>query len=579
MSEYELLTIENEGGNPVIRRRQADALFPERAAANAILRTVTGDPAVFSDGAAGRALRRLTARIEPVRDLNGYDRPWAAGGRNLIDPDAVTQDEEDTVWVFRSAPYPFFRRCNYVLSLQGGVAFDELAILGGDGETVLASVSGSGSGSAGYVSWKPTKKTVLYTPGMIRIRGEGIRAEDVAAHCQLEVGTAPTEWGPYENACPISGRTSVSLTHNGERVDVVLPAEAGTVYGGELDLTQGVLTVTGAMVTRTLRGHEALFSKIISVLYNGNARKLVFRSSYTVPEGCSLSDHGIVAASGAYYDPDRDGELTEHFGSDPAGHYSRTNSTGGQTETKGIFEWNKTNVDPGDVWYIRTWWKYADEGGLHEVYGEQQRFAAGEDYVYIPVQGWYEQAWFVNDRCRDYVVDDLPVSFKADGVQKSSLLPYNHTYGFANFFMEGTRLYAALPFAAAEDLENRPIQFYGELEEPLRFRLTPRQVTALLGENRISADCGPVTATYTADTETVIGEGLAADRAMVAAEAPDSTAARTYAVGDYLTVGDGLYRVTAAIAEGESVQPGVNAERTTVGEELAALFALIAPDS
>ena len=53
-------------------------------------------------------------------------------------------------------------------------------------------------------------------------------------------------------------------------------------------------------------------------------------------------------------------------------------------------------------------------------------------------------------------------------------------------------------------------------EKAAQWGLTPRQVQAVLGENRISADCGPVTVTYAADTEAVIGQGRREDRGMIA---------------------------------------------------------------
>lgn len=119
-----------------------------------------------------------------------------------------------------------------------------------------------------------------------------------------------------------------------------------------------------------------------------------------------------------------------------------------------------------------------------------------------------------------------------------------------------------------------PLEIVYALAEPEIYQLTPAQMTTLLGENRIFADSGDAEVTYTADTKTYIDNGDAADRAMVAA-ASGGTASRTYAVGEFLSVGSVLYRVTAAIASGETIQPGVNVTATTVGEQLTALYNLI----
>ena len=50
-----------------------------------------------------------------------------------------------------------------------------------------------------------------------------------------------------------------------------------------------------------------------------------------------------------------------------------------------------------------------------------------------------------------------------------------------------------------------------------------------------------------------------------------STASQNYAVGDYVCVGGILYKVTAAIASGQSFTVGTNIEQTNVGTELSSL--------
>ena len=63
--------------------------------------------------------------------------------------------------------------------------------------------------------------------------------------------TQPTEWTPYSNICPITGFNTgniiVSPTENqGDSTTYIVAwhSEAGTVYGGEVDVTKGKLTVT-----------------------------------------------------------------------------------------------------------------------------------------------------------------------------------------------------------------------------------------------------------------------------------------------------------------------------------------------
>ena len=81
-------------------------------------------------------------------------------------------------------------------------------------------------------------------------------ATDMGQHqYQLESGSTATAWEPYANICPISGLTglSVYVSPTQDQQDATTYAvdwtsEAGTVYGGTLDVVTGLLTVDKAMV-------------------------------------------------------------------------------------------------------------------------------------------------------------------------------------------------------------------------------------------------------------------------------------------------------------------------------------------
>ena len=76
-------------------------------------------------------------------------------------------------------------------------------------------------------------------------------------------GTQPTVWTPYSNICPITGWTGANIyvsptddPADGRTYSVAFPTEAGTVYGGTLDVTSGVLTVDRAMVDLGTRNYN-----------------------------------------------------------------------------------------------------------------------------------------------------------------------------------------------------------------------------------------------------------------------------------------------------------------------------------
>lgn len=59
-----------------------------------------------------------------------------------------------------------------------------------------------------------------------------VTLEEMLASVQLEIGSTATAYEPYQ----------------GETYDITFPSEAGTVYGGSLDVTNGVLTVDRAQI-------------------------------------------------------------------------------------------------------------------------------------------------------------------------------------------------------------------------------------------------------------------------------------------------------------------------------------------
>ena len=86
---------------------------------------------------------------------------------------------------------------------------------------------------------------------------------------QLEEGSSSTAYAPSSNICPISGWTGMQLNANGTVIPISWQTEAGTVYGGTLDVTTGVLTVN--KVALTFNGSE----NWVSTTANGHTRQRV----------------------------------------------------------------------------------------------------------------------------------------------------------------------------------------------------------------------------------------------------------------------------------------------------------------
>lgn len=224
------------------------------------------DPPLTLYTETGRYIESLIANINPVQDLHGYDQPWpAGGGKNL-----------------------FYSENNLSYTVNGVTATF-------DAETQMCTLNGTNTGTSAYIvltipitsdiprdtplsrAFLPTSKG-MYINFTYRKNGTwyginngesipsdtdadstlriqvGIYASatsfnNVKFNIQVEKGATPTSYAPYSNICPISGWTDANIHVSPTIYNITFPTEAGTVYGGQLDVTTGVLTVTDAMIT------------------------------------------------------------------------------------------------------------------------------------------------------------------------------------------------------------------------------------------------------------------------------------------------------------------------------------------
>ena len=108
--------------------------------------------------------------------------------------------------------------------------------------------------------------------------------------------TSQESYSPYSNICPITGWTGAKVYHSGadtgnpDVLSITFPTEAGTVYGGTLDVTNGVLTVDRAIVD---------LGTLSWTIYSSPDRH-VFRSSYPIPRpfigDSALLPHAICSS-------------------------------------------------------------------------------------------------------------------------------------------------------------------------------------------------------------------------------------------------------------------------------------------
>ena len=84
-------------------------------------------------------------------------------------------------------------------------------------------------------------------------------------------------------------------------------------------------------------------------------------------------------------------------------------------------------------------------------------------------------------------------------------------------------------------------------------------------------------ATYQGHFEDSSGNNILPIPARVAPTEVSSTASQPYAVGEYLYFNNNMYKVTSAIAQGDTLVVGTNISAKTIGEELTAINKQLLP--
>ena len=230
--------------------------------------TVTGKIASFSDGCAGMPMKSIVVEITPVQSGSGDPSPTnirpisgrtgltvTAAGKNLCSGfNNYNQNSKVTPIMRLSGGIAYTFSCNSTLNIN--------CIYVRKGPTI--------SISATAIKTVYDATTVTFTPPetgdyFIQVYKSGDGWTTEPTNVQLEIGASATAYEPYTaQTYPITWQT-----------------EAGTVYGGTLDVVSGVLTVTHVFVS--LFGIQYYWQR--SGTYNGSfyISAANFANEYNVP--------------------------------------------------------------------------------------------------------------------------------------------------------------------------------------------------------------------------------------------------------------------------------------------------------
>ena len=485
---------ENPVQNKVIYAAFED-LLPEE--------TVQGNPISIND-ASGLNAKACSVDLLPIQDLHGYDSPWVGGaGVNKWDEQWESgsyRSADGTPSVDNSR----IRSKNRVEVLSDSMYLVTLAstiiFLYDATDTYLGYKSVNENGIITPITWYANAKYMRFSVGS--------SANPVTTYTSgiaINYPSSVTTYTPYENICPISGRTKLDLTRTGKNLMSPLVKGVGLIESTGAEQVSATSATTDYIPIKFtedvpyyyLSGLSNQINSFINA-YNANKQSLG-RTSGNARTSLVL-DKNFPSAGGT---PQGTGEIA----------YIRITQfvIAGQTATIDVVDSLTPQLEIGQTatdYEAYQGETYTETLG-QTVYGGNVDFVSGEgqnDYEYIN-----------------------PTSVGAVSRQQSSGLYYCiinsgiHSYNNANVISShfvkgplaigkcyitggGTTLVFVVPDQtittkeqAATWLQNNNVQFAIPLATPTNITSTPTQIALLKGNNVISTDGDNINLKYSAD--------------------------------------------------------------------------------
>jgi len=182
-------------------------------------------------------VKSLKLTMEPIQDLHGYDYPWVGGaGKNKFVPwnytagglSWVNDNNKLVITVNSTNVYVMtkvFKKSLGEMEQEGIIVNGHTYTAKQNGENQgglkLQLSNGVGGGISdllnGYTFTYNSSTMSAYT-FVIRKYGDVTAGDVITFYPQLEEGSTATDWTPYENICPISGRTEASVKRTGKNI-------------------------------------------------------------------------------------------------------------------------------------------------------------------------------------------------------------------------------------------------------------------------------------------------------------------------------------------------------------------------
>lgn len=285
-------------------------------------KTVGPAPIISISDAKAKPAKSLIVGMEPIQDLHGYGSPWpAGGGSNQFDEvwESGSFNGNDGTPVVNAA---WSRSVNYISVEPETNYYCNFESVGDENGYYLFFYRADNS----FISLiNRSANSIVTTPAdSVKCKIQYKRTIETVGNYKVAINypSSVTTYAPYSNLCPITGRTGVTVDHSGADTSdpttyaISWNTEAGTVYGGTVDLVSGLLTVDmllydfGGSTWNPVNNTETSRTQGLFISTLPNAAKSVLNYSYDdIPN--IISDTFKTQANLYFFDTGRNpGEAT-----------------------------------------------------------------------------------------------------------------------------------------------------------------------------------------------------------------------------------------------------------------------------
>lgn len=488
------------------------------------------------------AFNDVSANIEPIQDLHGYDHPWPAGGginkaklvyKTVSAAAGYRNLQDNSVTVFSSNTSAGYRYAQFALFDAEGYAGQTLTftakaqqVTGSSNPRILGRLYDSNGSSVGSAIFEKTGTSINHTFTLPATIDSGVTFR-VSLYCnsgyaeatetnyydiQVEVGSTAHDFAPYENICPITGRTGLSVYGTGKNLFEVNSAIAGTTNGCTISVaSDGTITVSGTPSAKVSKAiHPSAFSGI------GN----LVMSMSGVPSGIRI--YCIRVGDSTSYPTLSNGSIleTDTYAYSTFVLEVSTTYNGTATDIRVQVEKGSTatayETYQGNTYAV----DWTTEAGT--VYGGTLDVVTGVltvDWIYKEfngTEGWLAGSNYIGlNNAVDYASKDNNDTTQISNIfvgagayyanYNSFRVQTNKAVVVGNKNEDGTvgrwaDATAFKSFLAGLYSAGTPFAVCYELATPLTYQLTPTQVEALVGTNNVWSTGDSVSVTYTKDT-------------------------------------------------------------------------------